>query len=283
LKKSSIGFPGPGAYNSELVSVRSTTNTVIGTSKRIDISSQGKMPGPQDYNIKSNFEKDYRTMAVMRSYCGSSNLKSLKMATPGVGSYDVMKSTDFTRTKGSAFKIGKSKRKDLSSSPKNFPGPATYRVDDLNRTRQYSPRPFIGTSQREILNRTINWPGPGAYNTIRDFSATPQYQKITMSGRNSSASSDGSPGPIYNTINADRWTKCRNPSFKIGTGPKLLSTIKKDSNKLPGPGSYSFVESYHKMQIKFPSSKRKDMVNNRHSPGPGHYKVPCKFNELQSY
>ena len=74
-------------------------------------------------------------MAVMRSYCGSTNSKSLKMATPCVGSYDVMKSTDFTRAKASAFKIGKSKRKDLSTSPKNFPGPASYRVNDLNRTK----------------------------------------------------------------------------------------------------------------------------------------------------
>lgn len=101
-----------------------------------------------------------------------------------------------------------------------------------------------------------------------------------MSGRNSSASSDNSPGPIYNTINADRWCKTKMPSFKIGSGPKIVSTVKKDSNKLPGPGSYSFVENYHKMQIKFPSSKRKDIVANRNSPGPGHYKLPTKFADL---
>ena len=62
-------------------------------------------------------------------------MKSLKMVSPGVGTYDVMKSTDYTLNRASAFKIGKSKRKDLSNSPKNFPGPASYRVDDLNKTR----------------------------------------------------------------------------------------------------------------------------------------------------
>ena len=129
------------------------------------------------------------------------------------------------------------------------------------------------------MNRTINWPGPASYNTFRDLaSMTPQYKKITMSGRNSSASSDNSPGPIYNTNDASRWIKKRDPTCKIGTGPKIVSIIKKDSHKLPGPGSYSHVENYHKMQMKFPTAKRKEMINNRHSPGPGHYKVPAKFN-----
>ena len=79
------------------------------------------MPGPQHYQIKSSFDKDFRTMAVMRSYCGSQ--RESKLTTPGVGTYDVQKSTDFTGKKISAIKIGTSKRKEMSNSPKKFPGP----------------------------------------------------------------------------------------------------------------------------------------------------------------
>jgi hypothetical protein len=77
--------------------------------------------------------------------------------------------------------------------------------------------------------------------------------------------------------------KFRNPSFKIGSGPKILETLKKGSKNLPGPGSYSFVEQHHRMQMRFPNSKRQDIVRNRASPGPGQYKLPTKFNDLQAY
>lgn len=195
-----------------------------------------------------------------------------------------MKSSDFTLAKITAARIGTSQRVSANNSPCHFPGPAHYKVDDLNNTRQHSPRPFIGTSTRLSPNRTINWPGPATYNTFRDIStATPHYQKITITCRNSSNSSSESPGPVYNTIDAGKWVRTRNPAFKIGTAPKLASTLKRDSHKLPGPGSYSFVESQHRLQMRFPKSNRAEFVKNKGSPGPGHYMLPAKFNDVQAY
>jgi len=112
-------------------------------------------------------------MAVMKSTnFKRRNLESLTN-TPGVGTYDVHKSTDFTRTKIPAIRIGTSTRNSLDSDQKkDWPGPANYNLDDklYKLMKNNSPRPFIGTSTRDILNRTINWPGPASYRNTNNLS-----------------------------------------------------------------------------------------------------------------
>lgn len=51
---------------------------------------------------------------------------SLKKEVPGVGEYDIASSTDFTRIKVPAFRIGTSDRSTLDKLSKNFPGPSQY-------------------------------------------------------------------------------------------------------------------------------------------------------------
>ena len=177
-------------------------------------------------------------MAVMRSLNYKPALKELQRKnSPGVGTYDIQSSSDYVMRKLPRVRIGNSLRVSLDKSVLGTPGPNHYRID----TKSTSPKAVIGTSRREEFNRTINWPGPASYNTFRDLGSSPNYQKVTMSGRNTPASGEKqkSPGPIYNTLQAFQKVKSRNPSFKIGTGAKIMEIVK---NRNPGPGSYSFIE-----------------------------------------
>merc|ERR1712139_204447 len=125
-----------------------------------------RSPGPQDYSFVSFIGKN-KTMAVMKSAHFKRNFnQDSKPVFPGVGTYDVLKSTDFTRTKVPSIKIGTSVRNSLDEEVrKDWPGPANYNLDErlLRMMKNNSPRPFIGTSTRDILNKTINWPGPASY------------------------------------------------------------------------------------------------------------------------
>ena len=110
-----------------------------------------------------------------------------------------------------SYKIGTSVRESLDSSSSvnfNIPGPGEYEVDQANLTKvkNRSPKAFIGTSRRDYLNKTINWPGPASYNNLKDIGKDKElYQKLTMFGRSKDGGRNGfnnSPGPIYNTIAA---------------------------------------------------------------------------------
>jgi hypothetical protein len=83
-------------------------------------------------------------MAVMKRHVGGS--RRIKLPTPGVGSYEVEKSLKSTMKKILNVRIGTSTRVNFNNSPIHFPGPAQYNVNDMNRTKQHSPRPFFGTS-----------------------------------------------------------------------------------------------------------------------------------------
>ena len=49
---------------------------------------------------------------------------------------------------------------------------------------------------------------------------------------------NASPGPIYNTIEATRSIKLKNPAYKIGTSPKIAKNLRSSRNN-PGPGAYN--------------------------------------------
>ena len=61
--------PGPGAYNffdpDDLVTMKASQKTIIGTARREGIYDLKKIPGPSDYKIPSIFGSSKRTMAVM--------------------------------------------------------------------------------------------------------------------------------------------------------------------------------------------------------------------------
>ena len=89
------------------------------------------------------------------------------------------------------------------------------------------------------MNKTMNFPGPGNYDTQRGFAKTKQYyQQISMRGKNVLRNLNLSPGPIYNTIDSSSATKKREPAFKIGTDSKI-GLDKRSSKESPGPGAYN--------------------------------------------
>ena len=142
-------------------------------------------------------------------------------------------------------RIGTSVRESLDSSSSvniTLPGPGEYEVDQSNLTKvkNRSPKAFIGTSRRDYMNKTINWPGPASYNNLKDIGTEkPLYQKLSMFGRSKEGRNElnNSPGPIYNTINSSSYSKKQYPSFRIGTGPKMQLNLK-SSRINPGPGFY---------------------------------------------
>ena len=135
---------------------------------------------------------------------------------------------NYTKMKIPSCRIGTSVRQSLDScSSINLkPGPGEYEVDqeNLTKVKNRSPKAFIGTSRRDYLNKTMNWPGPGSYNNLKDIGKDKAlYQKLSMFGRSKEGRNgfNNSPGPIYNTIEASSYSSKHNPSFRIGTGPKM--------------------------------------------------------------
>jgi hypothetical protein len=191
-------------------------------------------------------------MAVMKSYSFKKN-QNLTILTPGVGHYDVSQSYNFTRTRNPSYMIGKSERSSNESSPREFPGPGEYNIEERNiiMTKNHSPRTIFGNSSREYLNKTINWPGPANYTLVKDFAEqTHSYRKIAIRGRNRERSSSNSPGPIYDTIKSSEAIKQSFPKIKIGTGKKIDLGYNKKTH-YPGPGHY---EASDKMQSTFYSN-----------------------------
>ena len=74
-----------------------------------------------------------KTLAVMKSthYKRTGSEFPSNPPTPGVGTYDIIKSTDFTKMKIPTIRIGTSQRQSIDRSKlRDFPGPANYNLDE---------------------------------------------------------------------------------------------------------------------------------------------------------
>ena len=143
-----------------------------------------------------------------------------------------------------------------------------------NSVQNRSPSYSIGNSKRpKIVGREIS-PGPQDYNTNLSTNRGPQFHFA----RKYKAKINGNiPGPCDYTIDTVKLLK-KQPVVTIGNAKRELS---KERNLSPGPGNYNPDPTQQKKRTKsvvFTRAKRLGIApRNERSPGPGDYKIPCRF------
>ena len=148
-----------------------------------------------------------------------------------------------------------------------------------NSTRPGSPSWRIGTGKRPKLYNTSIAPGPGMYNMSSRSTQGPRY---TLRGKYKLKTDNCSPGPgMYN--NDTQKHLFRNPAWKIGTSQRNDDLKRVVRDGYPGPGNYRpIVKRKNSNNIKIGKEKR-GFVLKKDTPGPGQYKIPCEFDNVNDY
>eukprot|EP00828_Plagiopyla_frontata_P041201 TRINITY_DN5795_c0_g1_i2.p1 TRINITY_DN5795_c0_g1~~TRINITY_DN5795_c0_g1_i2.p1 ORF type:complete len:400 (+),score=38.31 TRINITY_DN5795_c0_g1_i2:1064-2263(+) len=223
----------------------------------------------------------------------SKKVMASSLQTPGVGSYNPIKTTEIWS------KFSFSYKPEPEVIPKTV-GPADYKPN-IKSTIRHVPSCQFGTSKRDsrppalnpspdqyLPNSTLirspqfsfaktvrsgsmnlNTPGPGSY----EHKSTLSQKMITMiSRRNNSLkiSKEKTPAPdSYNPLNYQQF--CGVPSSIIGNAERTAFRRYEDN---PGPGEYETTDINKPdiRQIKFPKSKRVPLQKaGVDTPGPGNY------------
>ena len=121
-----------------------------------------------------------------------------------------------------------------------------------------------------------NSPGPGAYNIK---SRMGEGSKVVIIGKEKSKEDICAPGPGNYEIADPRKGLC----VRIGTEKRLGMSIFLNVTS-PGPCAYSsFYKRDSTPKYSFGRSKRDLKASLTNGPGPGRYKVPCKFADAPRY
>ena len=236
--------------------------------------SRATTPGPGKYKIRKSFGADARKITI--SPYGRDQYKYNSF--PGPGAYRPNSNT--VKRRYPTYKIGSAKRRQLYESDPNFPSPTTYNPNPMaNSTRPGSPSWRIGTGKRPKLYNTSIAPGPGMYNMSSRSTQGPRY---TLRGKYKLKTDNCSPGPgMYN--NDTQKHLFRNPAWKIGTSQRNDDLKRVVRDGYPGPGNYRpIVKRKNSNNIKIGKEKR-SFVLKKDTPGPGQYKIPCEFDNVNDY
>ncbi len=185
-----------------------TIKNRFGSEKKLAplLTSNRFVPGPGNYNPN----EDPNCRAPKFSFGKENRVRSERPKTPGPGTYQFK-----TCIGNEGPKITISNWRPLSSvaSAANLtPGPGQYQ-SNLN-DKPKSPSYRIGSSKRSVLNKNVEFPGPGTYSAL-NMSATVRPNSPTWSMgkslRGNMSSSNFFPGPgNYET------------KSKLGEGPKVI-------------------------------------------------------------
>ena len=119
-------FPGPNKYNiNEKYNSKKPKSPTwkFGTCKSSQLFSDNDTPGVGMYSLRNN-----RNNAPKYTFRGKFDIKS-KEVRPGVGRYNVFKSSQYIMKKEPKWKIGKASRDDyLTNDRRGNPGPGMYRI-----------------------------------------------------------------------------------------------------------------------------------------------------------
>ena len=182
------------------------------------------------------------------------------------------------------YSIPKLERKDDFNTKFRIlcPGPEKYSPNiNVTSAIKRSPSWLISKSKKLDLENYSggrqNKVGPGSYEI--KIGNIPQGPMYTINKMTPVVKIDKKPGPgAYNAKDNNRPNE---PKYSIGKEQRGddLKRVKKDA--FPGPGAYKTIDLGSSPKISFPkgnnSCKNKDNV-----PGPGFYKIPTSFDNINS-
>ena len=271
--------PGPGNYE-YAADILHEKHPKFSFGKEVRGTDKGyKTPGPGQYEYKNYIGKEGPKITMSAKF-NSRLQEGDRRYVPGPGQYDETNTNKY-KNKNPSYRIGTAKRRGLYNSLDN-PGPGQYAPDKYtNNVRPKTPSWKIGTGKRPDLNPgDKSTPGVGNYNISKNIGGGPKY---TILGKgNTGDINNKNPGPgQYENSNA---IYRKNPSWKIGTSQRddELKRVKREG--VPGPGMYNFDDKtkINAPKYKFGSEKR-GFVKKSETPGPGQYRIPCSFDDINDY
>ena len=267
--------PGPGnyEYTADILHEKHPKFS-FGKEIRGDNKSY-KTPGPGQYEYKNFIGKEgprITMSAKFRTKIGENN--------PGPGQYDETNTNKY-KNKTPSYRIGTAKRQGLYNSIDN-PGPGQYAPDRYtDHVRPKTPSWKIGTGKRPDLNPgDKSTPGVGNYDISKSIGGGPKYSMVGKGNIGGIGNKNPGPGQ-YNNSNA---IYRKNPSWKIGTSQRddELKRVKREG--VPGPGTYEY---YYRTKNAAPrhkfGSEKRGYVQKSDTPGPGQYRIPCSFDDINDY
>lgn len=193
-KKIMVGLrntPGPASYNQTNYNRSKSPSFSFGSSKRDDLYKPNGVPGAGKYLGHSSSMANIRPKTPAWGFGTSKRppLNPVDPTVPGVGEYDVNKSTN----KGIKYTmVG---RGSSTSARNGVPGVGAYNIG-TNNNLTHHPAWKIGTSNRDDnLQKIIreNYPGPASYNYTKDEIRGPKY--TFGSEKRSHIHKNDNPGP----------------------------------------------------------------------------------------
>ena len=272
--------PGPGnyEYNADILHEK---HPKFSFGKEIRGDSKGyKTPGPGQYEYKNYIGKEGPKITMSAKF-NSRLQEGDRRYVPGPGQYDETNTNKY-KNKNPSYRIGTAKRRGLYNSLDN-PGPGQYAPDKYtNNVRPKTPSWKIGTGKRPDLNPgDKSTPGVGNYNISKNIgSGGPKYSMVGKGNAGDLGNKNPGPGQYENSNAIYR----KNPSWKIGTSQRddELKRVKREG--VPGPGNYECDDKtkINAPKYKFGSEKR-GYVKKSDTPGPGQYRIPCSFDDINDY
>ena len=169
----------------------------------------------------------------------------------------------------------------------NFPGPGYYHPNKYNASvMKHFPMWSLYKSERDESKneqakkkQRIVTPGPGYYNLNQG--RLPLGPKYSLAKKLKERKIDNYPGPGNYSVVSIHFPS--EPKFSMGKDKKLEENNKEAiKNGFPGPGAYNIKPDLFSKYIHF--TKDKKFRDKKYDvPGPGHYKIPTSFDNINDY
>ena len=291
--------PGPGHYDIQAnistkgpsFSFGKATRPISKLSTKTSITNKERSitPGPGQYNHKQYIGKEGISLSFYKEKYSHFEPNN----NPAPGQY--LKSIQYSASTAS-YSFSKSQRRPLTSSQsakqmingelKEFitPGPDKYNPNPmLSSTRTVFPSWKIGNEPRDNDKKAkdpkYSTPGPGKYTITNGL--FPEGAKYTISEKiipKGKVKAFVVPGPgQYNAVTVHKENE---PSYSIGKSLRDDDLKKVIKDNYPAPNKYK-VHDYASQGITFPKMNYDD-AKRKVTPGPGSYKIPCRFNDINN-
>ena len=273
INTGALKFPGPGTYNINAFGMSTTSPKYsFSKSQRIDIK-RPMTPGPGAYSHRSYIGKEGPHLSFGRDK--NAHYEPNKNTNPEPGRY--FKNIAYVPD-SSKYSFPKSNRPEPGQNKErlNSPGPEKYNPNAfVSSTRKSFPSWRVGTSNRDEIANKNKFPGPGTYSIKNGL--LPEGAKYTISKRLNGSKKPDYPGPCkYDIVTVHHPNE---PKYSIGKEQRPDETKQTIKDNYPAPDKYKIQDVSMTRPISFPKGK-KETSNKTFTPGPGSYKIPCRFNDI---